>query len=128
MITIHFGNYTKFPTDTDPGLEIPKIDLKSYEIILHDNLQALLRLSDNRFIICIENYNFTPLILDLMQLYLENGEIWLCWDLPKTHNLHMGFFFKNIKILNTLVISTKIENLIFLIYIISFLGYFFFIS
>lgn len=104
LITIHLGEYTTFPTDTDPKIEIPDRDLKIYENTLHSNLRKLLILSNNRFIICIENYSFTALILDILQPYLKQEELWLCWDLAKTFNLELKknenlekFFLKNIK-------------------------------
>jgi len=104
IITIHLGDYTKFPTDTEPKIEIPEGDLKIFEKTLHNNLRTLLELANNRFIICIENYGFTPLILDVIQPYLKKEALWLCWDLPKTDNPNIKktsdlqeFFLKNIK-------------------------------
>jgi len=104
LITIHLGDYTKFPTDTDPKIEIPEGDLKFFENTLKSNLRTLLELSNNRFIICIENYGLTPLILDVIQPYLKKEDVWLCWDLPKTYNPNTTknneveeFFLKNQK-------------------------------
>ena len=103
LITIHLGDYTTFPTDTDPTIEIPDRDLEIYEETLQNNLETLLRFANNRFIICIENYNIKPFILDILHSFLKQEEIWLCWDLPKTYNRKNqkdqsieNFFIKNI--------------------------------
>ncbi|MFX0178173.1 MAG: sugar phosphate isomerase/epimerase family protein [Candidatus Hodarchaeota archaeon] len=104
LITIHLGDYTRFPTNSEPKIEIPKGDLKFYENTLHSNIRTLLELANNRFIICIENYDFNPLILDVLQPYLKQEELWLCWDLPKTYSQKIKkndemekFLLKNIK-------------------------------
>ena len=104
LITIHLGDYTKFPTDTDPKIEILEGDLKFFKNTLKSNLRTLMELANNRFIICIESYGLTPLILDVIQPYLKKEEVWLCWDLPKTYNSNTTknneveeFFLKNKK-------------------------------
>lgn len=103
LITLHIGDYTKFPTDTDPIVEIPKGDLEFFENTMKNNLRTLLELPKNRFIICIENYGLTPLILDVIQPFLKKEAVWLCWDLPKTYNQKNqkdesidNFFLKNL--------------------------------
>ncbi|MHA2124485.1 MAG: sugar phosphate isomerase/epimerase family protein [Promethearchaeota archaeon] len=84
LISIHLGNITKYRTDTTPELELPEDDIKIYENVLKENLKTLLKLGNDDFFICIENYKMDLLILDILQPFLTRRDIWLCWDLAKT--------------------------------------------
>ncbi|MFX1391173.1 MAG: TIM barrel protein [Promethearchaeota archaeon] len=104
LITIHLGEYTTFPTDTEPQVEISAKDMEIYQITFHENLKTLLKLADHQFIICVENYNFRPFILDILKYYLTEEQLWLCWDLAKTYNKDNNknnvlerFYIENIK-------------------------------
>lgn len=104
LITIHLGNITKFPTDNDPLSVIPDEDAIIYKKTLKNNLETLLKLANNKFVICIENYRLEPLVFEVLQPYLKQQKIWLCWDLAKTYKTSLqkdekieSFFLKNVK-------------------------------
>ena len=71
LITIHLGNITRFPTDTDPEIELPEEDLVIYKKTFNNNLRSLLELANKQFFICIENDRSNSIILDVVQPYLR---------------------------------------------------------
>ncbi len=103
LITIHLGNITKFSTDNDYVSNLPQEDLTIYKNTLKKNLENLLTHASNRFVICIENYRFESLVFEVLQPYLKQQKIYLCWDLAKTYNPSLqkddkieNFFVSNI--------------------------------
>jgi len=103
IITLHIGHITTYSTDTMPEVRIPVEDLIMYEETFKKNLDKILKLAGKRFIICVENYNLDDFTLKLLQPYLDNNEIYLCWDLAKTFTKDgkkkievENYFFRNI--------------------------------
>jgi sugar phosphate isomerase/epimerase len=101
IITIHIGSMIAFPTDTERRL--PAVDLPLYKDVFQENINELLEVSGNSFIICVENYKTDDIILNLLQPYLNDSRIFLCWDLAKTYNSTMKknieleeYFLKNV--------------------------------
>jgi len=103
IITIHIGSITTYSTDTTSEMKIPKEDLIQYKEVFKVNLDKILEIARGRFIICVENYNLDDFTLNLLQPYLDNDEIYLCWDLAKTFTKEgkkkfeiENYFFRNI--------------------------------
>lgn len=103
LITIHTGSMAAYPTDTIPAKIVPEIDYSLYEKAFKYNLDKILSLADDRFFICVENYKMESPILELLQLYLNSEQIYLCWDLAKTYTKTLekiqsieDYFIKNI--------------------------------
>jgi sugar phosphate isomerase/epimerase len=83
-VTIHLGSMTVFPTDDKTGRTIPGEDLPLYSVSLQKNLEDLLKMSEGRFTICVENYGVGLAELELLQPYLGRENLFLCWDLVKS--------------------------------------------
>ncbi|MCP4757264.1 MAG: sugar phosphate isomerase/epimerase [Proteobacteria bacterium] len=85
LVTIHMGSMTIFPTDSIPEETVPEIDLSIYLDTVHRHLDDLIELSEGRFILCIENYRLDSAVLPLLQNILEEKQLFLCWDIAKSH-------------------------------------------
>lgn len=103
LITFHLGAIPTFSTNTVPKQMVPDIDMIIYRSVLSDNLQKLVDMSDGRFFLCLENYRLNTDILDIIQSYLDNNSLYLCWDLAKTFDKGMNkdaaleeYFLQNI--------------------------------
>jgi sugar phosphate isomerase/epimerase len=83
LVTIHLGSMTAFPTDDETGRRVPREDSSLYSVALKKNLEAILEMSDERLMVCVENYGVGLAELELLQPYLEGGRIFLCLDLVK---------------------------------------------
>lgn len=84
LVTIHAGSMTTFGADDDSGREMPRKDIPLYETAFRGNIETLLGLAENSFMVCVENYRMELSTLDLLLPYLERGDLFLCWDLPKS--------------------------------------------
>jgi sugar phosphate isomerase/epimerase len=84
LITIHLGAPIYCRTDSRPVVNLPEEDYSLYKEIAVNNLNRLLDLARDRFIICVENHNMDSLVLEIIKPFLENGRLALCWDLPKS--------------------------------------------
>jgi sugar phosphate isomerase/epimerase len=83
MITIHLGKITTYPTDSRPEQRAPATDLQHYRKSLRRNLDKLVELAKSRVVLCVENYRLHQFLLDILQPYLDDGRLALCWDVPK---------------------------------------------
>ena len=83
LVTIHVGSMTVFATDDETDRRIPSEDLHLYSASLKKNLEELLRMVGGRLIVCVENYGVGLAELEMLQPYLERGDLFLCWDLVK---------------------------------------------
>jgi sugar phosphate isomerase/epimerase len=104
MITIHLGKITTFPTDSRPEQKAPATDLQHYRKSLRRNLDKLVELAKGRFALCVENHRLHQFLLDILQPYLDDGRLALCWDIPKMFSPLMrrnepveNFFRENIE-------------------------------
>lgn len=100
LITIHLGKMSTHSTDTDHMEMIPKVDFELYEDALRTNLNRLIDVSNGKFVLCVENYKLDEMSAQLLQPYLDNGRLTLCWDLAKTYSASKileRFFFDNIR-------------------------------
>jgi len=99
LVTIHMGFMTTFPTDTIPEKKVPEIDLPIYEALIRQNLDHLVKGTEERFLLCVENYRLDRTILPLLQKYLDDGKIFLCWDIAKSYgNRELEqYFWSNLK-------------------------------
>ena len=86
LITVHLGEASSFGTDTHPRVRTPGQDVPVYLRTLEVNLRRLVDLSAGRFVLCVENYQMEPMLFDILQPYLERGELALCWDVAKTYD------------------------------------------
>lgn len=84
LVTIHAGAPITFATDTSPEVSVPEQDWQLYGDALKRNLDELVVLVDQRFILCIENHYFDDLTMTIVKPYLEKHQIALCWDIPKS--------------------------------------------
>jgi sugar phosphate isomerase/epimerase len=75
----------RFGTDTEPRRMLPEEDASRYQSSLAANLQRLIDLAADRFVLCVENYKLDPLIFDVLQPHLTSGGLFLCWDIAKTY-------------------------------------------
>lgn len=97
LVTIHPGEMTSFRTDSQPEYHLPHEDFPFYEKVFKENLDYLLDVSHGQIPICIENYNLAEATLEIIVPYLERGDIFLCWDIPKSFGQPAleDFFFMN---------------------------------
>jgi sugar phosphate isomerase/epimerase len=101
LITIHLGSIPQFPTDTLQKQRFPLFDQTAYQKVLEQNLKTIVKIAENRFLICIENYMLEPFMLQVLESFLKNHQLWLCWDIAKTFsktgvkNIDLENFFIN---------------------------------
>ena len=95
MVTFHLGNLATWKTDTEPFESQPAADIPIYHEALRSNLERLIEMADGRFVLCLENYKLHA--LEMLQSYLDEGRLCLCWDLPKTAGPEFeAFMWKNL--------------------------------
>ena len=63
---------------------LPRAALTSYLETLTQNIEEVVHLAGERFILVCENYKLDEMFLDTLQPFLNSGELFLCWDLAKT--------------------------------------------
>lgn len=86
LVTIHTGLPITFQTDMKPESVIPEEDVVYFGRIMKENLSAMIRIVDNRFVLCMENYNFNDFSSKIVEHYLKSNELSLCWDVAKSWN------------------------------------------
>jgi sugar phosphate isomerase/epimerase len=109
LITIHIGSMTSFRTDTVPERLVPELDIPLYVELLNNNLRKLLQLARGRFLLCIENYNLSLEICEVLESYLRSEDLFLCWDLAKNSSDIESFFIKNIKSIRQVHLHDVVE-------------------
>jgi sugar phosphate isomerase/epimerase len=83
MITLHLGALTSFATATEPPERVPAADLQYYRKFLLRNLDKLVEINQRRLLLCVENCGLGRFTLDILQPYLDDGRLALCWDIAK---------------------------------------------
>jgi sugar phosphate isomerase/epimerase len=99
IVTIHLGGVISYKTDTTPVIDVPAEDIPIYKDFIIKNLDMLIKLADNRFVICVENERVDGFVFSILQPYLNDNKLALCWDLAKSWN-NAGeeqFFVKNLQ-------------------------------
>lgn len=86
VVSIHIGSRIPFPTDTIPERKHPENDLTICEDIVRRSFEFLVEEASDQFALCIENYRLDSLTLELLQPYVSDGRLSLCWDIAKSHN------------------------------------------
>lgn len=99
IITIHLGGVISYKTDTIPVIDVPAEDIPIFKDFVVKNLDMLIKLADNRFVICVENERVDDFVFSILQPYLNVNKLALCWDLAKSWNNPMEeeFFIKNLQ-------------------------------
>jgi sugar phosphate isomerase/epimerase len=99
IITIHTGVMLSFKTDTALVISVPAVDLPIFKDMVIKNLDTLLKMADNRFGICVENVALDAFTLSILQPYLDNQRLALCWDLAKSWDnpIVEQFYLKNLR-------------------------------
>jgi sugar phosphate isomerase/epimerase len=96
MVTFHLGNLATWKTDTEPFQPQPAADIPVYHEALKSSLERLIEMAGGRFVLCLENFKLN--VLEMLQSFLDDGRLSLCWDLPKTAGPeHEAFLWKNLK-------------------------------
>jgi sugar phosphate isomerase/epimerase len=98
IITIHLGAMISYKTDSTPVINVPEEDLPVYKNVVTRNLDTLLEMANNRFVICVENEGLDNFNLSVLQPYLDKNKLALCWDLAKSWSnpITEEFFLKNL--------------------------------
>lgn len=85
-ITIHAGAYPIFKKSGTRNDDYTMIYNDYYEDILYDNLKDLI-ISTNKTLICLENYNFNILIMNVAKKLINNGyALYLTLDTAKIYS------------------------------------------
>jgi hypothetical protein len=53
---------------------------------MQENMTAVIEMSGNRFLICVENDEINEFNLSVLEPYLNGGGFALCWDVAKSWN------------------------------------------
>ena len=118
IITIHPGAPASFPTDTDQLMTFPKQDIELYKEILSHNISTLQKLSQDKVQICIENVALEPFVIEVLQDYVSNAKLGLCWDIAKTFDKKnnkikqetMDFIMNNLKSVKQVHLHSMIDG------------------
>ena len=90
LVTCHAGPMPTFGTDTMRAESVSQTDLARFRRALDENLRRLIALAAGRSIVCIENVGLDGMARQVLQPYLDAGELSLCWDLAKTYDDRRG--------------------------------------
>lgn len=85
IVTIHMGSMTAFPTDTVPERKYPEHDLPISTEIVRRSLDRLVEEASGRFTLCVENYQLEPSAFELLEPYIAEDKLFLCWDIAKSY-------------------------------------------
>jgi sugar phosphate isomerase/epimerase len=85
IVTIHPGQITTFRTADKNVSLIPDKDMKCLRQTWQNNVLELIRLAENRVMICIENDGLDLFILESFHRFVENNQISLCWDIARSY-------------------------------------------
>jgi len=110
LITIHPGKISTFGTDTVPRVSIPPEDFSYYRTALKENLTRLVDLNRNRFLLCIENCHMNELVMETLEPFLDNGSLFLCWDLAKSDDSVEPFFWSHLSAVRQVHLHDKDEK------------------
>ena len=86
LVTVHAGRPPAFAWAADPTMRTPPVDEPLLRSALAGNLDRLADLAAGRVVLCVENYGWTPVLLEVLAPRLGEGGLSLCWDLPKTYD------------------------------------------
>ena len=96
MVTFHLGNLATWKTDTEPFESKPAADVPIYHDALRSNLERLIEMADGRLTLCLENFKLNA--LEMLQSFLDDGRLALCWDIAKTSGPeYEEFLWKNLR-------------------------------
>lgn len=102
-VTIHPGNIPAFKRSDVDGDDFGVEYASYFKDVLYENLMRLAENSKDVFI-CVENFNFTDLTMDVLQRTFDRAPLFLTWDIPKTYDKQLnlnqtvdGFMRKNRK-------------------------------
>jgi sugar phosphate isomerase/epimerase len=84
MTTVHIGQMPIFRTDTKPVHFLSAGDVALYSEAFEDNLKHLLKMAYGKTFVCIENYRIDNVILPIVDRYLRQNNLGLCWDIART--------------------------------------------
>ncbi len=97
IITLHLGSKPSFATDTEPERRLTDEDADACYQTFRANLKELITLVNKRFILCLEYYKYDDQVQTILQPFLDNNQISLCWDVAKVESDVEPFFIKNLK-------------------------------
>ena len=86
VLTVHLGSPVMFRTDTIPEEPFPRQDQAIYGEYLRSGLEYLTSLTDGSLALCVENYRMDLATLELLEPYLIDGRLYLCWDIAKSRD------------------------------------------
>ena len=85
-ITIHAGDYPKFKKSGTKNDDYSLIYKDYYEDILYENLKELI-VSSNKTLICLENYNFNTLTINVAKKLINHSySLFLTLDIAKMYS------------------------------------------
>jgi sugar phosphate isomerase/epimerase len=88
LLTLHLGippSFPQSPRDSPKrSISLPPASLEQLLNGLKQNLQRLVSLRPPKLSVCIENYQFNSWIYPILEPFLQDGTLSLCWDVPKT--------------------------------------------
>ena len=90
LVTIHLGQRPQYGTHTEPRLLLPAVDQDQCAATFSENLDFLISISAGRSVLCVENYQMDVSTTGLLQPYLDDHAVSLCWDLAKTYDRSMN--------------------------------------
>jgi sugar phosphate isomerase/epimerase len=86
IITVHIGGPTQYGTDTEPRRLLPAEDEELYRSTFRQNLEHLISQVRGPTTLCVENYDCDRSGLELLEPYLTDHSLALCWDIAKTYD------------------------------------------
>ena len=100
ILTIHLGSTTLFRTDTDPEEPFPKQDIPIHRESVLSGLDYLLSLTQGEIAVCVENYMLDLDTLNIIEPYISDGRLFLCWDIAKSYDKPDldEYFWKNLDV------------------------------
>ena len=117
LITIHVGSRPRYGTDTTPQRLLPARAEKHYIESLRQNLDFLISENNRPTTICVENYGFDTSVAEILEPFLQNGDIFLCWDIAKSFDNELkinhemeNYFRRNAKFIKQVHIHDKADD------------------
>jgi sugar phosphate isomerase/epimerase len=86
IVTVHLGGPTQYGTDTEPRRLLPAEDEELYRSTFRQNLEHLISQVGGSTTLCVENYNCDRFGLGLLEPYLVDRSLALCWDIAKKYD------------------------------------------
>lgn len=103
LIVLHLGDIPSFRTDAEPPARYPPKSVRICLDALRDNLGRLATKAAGRAMLAIENFQFEPPVLEVLEPMLGQDGLGLCWDLAKTYRAGVldteleRFFWRNLR-------------------------------